>query len=145
MPYLSFSDGPWLTLLVLTPVIGAILIAIMGAARVDDRLVKTLSTAWSLIPIGLAIYIWSVFDPSAVAGGQGVVQLVEKLPWIDAVKVDYFLGVDGISLPLVILTAVMSPIAMLSSFGITHRVKMHYALLFLLESAMLGYFVALNF
>ena len=68
-----------------------------------------------------------------------------KITWIEAIKVDYFLGVDGISLPLVILTAVMAPIAMLASFGVERRVKMHYALLFLLEAAMLGYFVALNF
>ncbi|MFL5801854.1 MAG: NuoM family protein [Roseiflexaceae bacterium] len=136
---------PYLTLLILTPVAGAILIAIMGAARVDDRMVKVIATIWSLVPIALAVVIWSGFDPSAVAEGQGVVQFVEKLPWIDAIKVDYFLGVDGISLPLVLLTAVMTPVAMLASFGVTERVKMHYALLFLLEAAMLGYFVALNF
>ncbi len=80
-----------------------------------------------------------------MADGQGAIQFVEKLPWIDAIKVDYFVGVDGISLPLVILTTVMTPIAMLASFGVKERVKMHYALLFLLEGAMLGYFAALNF
>jgi NADH-quinone oxidoreductase subunit M len=136
---------PYLTLLILTPLVGVILVAVMGAARAEDRLVKVLATVWSLVPIALVILIWSGFDSSATAEGQGVVQFVEKLPWIDAIKVDYFLGVDGISLPLVILTAVMAPIAMLASFSITERVKMHYALLFLLEAAMLGYFVALNF
>ncbi len=68
-----------------------------------------------------------------------------KIDWIEAIQVDYFLGVDGISLPLVILTAVMAPIAMLASFNVQERTKMHYALLFLLEAAMLGFFVALNF
>jgi NADH-quinone oxidoreductase subunit M len=145
MAYLAFSDGAWLTFLVLSPVVGALLIAIMGAARADDRMVKLLATLWSLIPIVLAVYIWSGFDPAAVTEGQGVVQFVEKVPWIDAIKVDYFLGVDGISLPLVILTAAMTPIAMLASFGVQERVKVHYALIFLLEAAMLGYFVALNF
>src|SRR5262245_48155408 len=109
MPYLALSDGAWLTLLVLSPVAGAILIAILGAARADDRLVKVLAAAWSLVPLALAIYVWSGFDPSKVADGQGVVQFVEKVPWIDAAKVDYFMGVDGISLPLVILTTVMTP------------------------------------
>jgi NADH-quinone oxidoreductase subunit M len=145
MPYLAYSDGAWLTFLVLSPVVGALLVALGGALRLEDRVVKVSATAWSLTSLGLAIGLWAGFDPSAVAEGQGVVQFVEKVPWIDAVKVDYFLGVDGISMPLVILTAVMTPIAMLASFGVEQRVKIHYALLFLLEAAMLGYFVALNF
>jgi NADH-quinone oxidoreductase subunit M len=145
MAYLSFSNGAWLTFLVLSPVVGALLVALGGALRLEDRVIKTSATAWSLTSLGLAIGLWAGFDPSAVAEGQGVVQFVEKVPWVDAIKVDYFLGVDGISLPLVILTAVMTPIAMLASFGVNERVKVHYALLFLLEAAMLGYFVALNF
>jgi NADH-quinone oxidoreductase subunit M len=145
MSYLAFSDGAWLTLLVLSPVVGALLVALGGALRLDDRVIKVGATAWSLTSLGLAIALWAGFDPSAVAEGQGVVQFVEKVPWIDSIKVDYFLGVDGISLPLVILTAVMAPIAMLASFGVEQRVKIHYALIFLLEAAMLGYFVALNF
>src|SRR5688572_1433964 len=108
-------DGnmPYLTLLILTPLAGALLIAVLGAAGAEDRLVKVLAAVWSLIPIALALAIWSGFDASAVVDGQGAVQFIEKLPWIDAIKVDYFLGVDGISLPLVILTTVMTPVAML--------------------------------
>jgi NADH-quinone oxidoreductase subunit M len=145
MNYLQFSDGPWLTFLVLSPIVGMLLVALAGALRLDDRLVKVGATAWSLTSIGMAIFIWAGFNPAAVSDGQGVVQFVEQIPWINAIKVDYFLGVDGISLPLVVLTTVMTPIAMLASFNIGERVKMHYALLFLLEAAMLGYFVALNF
>jgi NADH-quinone oxidoreductase subunit M len=145
MAYLAFSDGAWLTFLVLSPVVGALLVALGGAMRLDDRVVKLSATAWSLTSLGLAIALWAGFDPAAVADGQGVVQFVEKVPWIEAIKVDYFVGVDGISMPLVILTAAMTPIAMLASFGIQERVKVHYALIFLLEAAMLGYFVALNF
>ena len=145
MNYLQMSDGPWLTLLVLSPIVGLLLVALAGALRLDDRLVKVGATAWSLTSLGLAIFLWAGFNPSAVADGQGTIQFVEKVSWITAIRVDYFLGVDGISLPLVILTAVMAPIAMLASFNVTSRAKIHYALLFLLEAAMLGYFVALNF
>src|SRR6266545_2095570 len=145
MNYLQLSDGPWLTLLVLSPIAGLLLVMLAGALRLDDRVVKLGATAWSLTSLVLAIFIWAGFNPAAVAEGQGVIQFVEKISWIEAIKVDYFLGVDGISLPLVILTTVMAPIAMLASFGVDRRVKMHYALLFLLEAAMLGYFLALNF
>lgn len=145
MNYLQMSDGPWLTLLVLSPIAGLLLVTLAGALRLDDRLVKVGATAWSLTSLGLAIFLWAGFNPSAVADGQGTIQFVEKVSWITAIRVDYFLGVDGISLPLVILTVVMAPIAMLASFNVTSRAKIHYALLFLLEAAMLGYFVALNF
>lgn len=145
MNYIQMSNGPWLTFLVLSPLAGMLLVALAGALRLDDRLVKIGATAWSLTSLGLALFLWAGFNANAVADGQSVIQFVEKIPWIDAIKVDYFLGVDGISLPLVLLTVVMAPIAMLASFSVESRVKMHYALLFLLEAAMLGYFVALNF
>ena len=145
MNYLQFSDGPWLTLLVLSPIAGLLLVALGGALRLDDRLVKVGATAWSLTSLGLAIFLWAGFNPTAVSDGQGTIQFVEKITWIEAIRVDYFLGVDGISLPLIVLTTVMAPIAMLASFNVESRVKMHYALLFLLEAAMLGYFAALNF
>ena len=103
MNYLQLSDAPWLTLLVLSPIAGLLLVMLAGALRLYDRVVKLGATAWSLTSLGLAIFIWAGFNPAAVAEGQGVIQFVEKISWIEAIKVDYFLGVDGISLPLVIL------------------------------------------
>jgi NADH-quinone oxidoreductase subunit M len=107
--------------------------------------VKLGATAWTLVSIGLALAIWAGFNPTASAEGQGTFQYVERIPWISAIQVDYFLALDGLSLPLVLLTTVMAPIAALASLGVTERVKAHYAMLLLLEAAMLGYFVALNF
>lgn len=145
MAYLSFSSAPLLTLLILSPLVGLLLTALAGVLRLDDRTVKLGATAWSTVPLALALVVWAGFRPDAVADGQGVVQFVEKLPWVQAIRVDYFVGVDGISMPLVLLTAVMTPVAMLASSGVGERVKLYIALLFLLETAMLGYFLALNF
>lgn len=145
--YLATSlDGvPWLTYLLLSPLIGMLLVGLAGVLRLDDRAVKLGVTAWMFIPIALSCVLWAGFDPHWTSDGQGVVQFIEKVPWIQAVRVDYFLGVDGINLPMVLLTVVMAPIAAVASFGITERVKLHYALLLLLELAMLGYFMALDF
>ncbi|GAB4206145.1 MAG: NADH-quinone oxidoreductase subunit M [Roseiflexaceae bacterium] len=145
MSYLEFADGPWLTLLVLSPLVGLLLLGLGAALRLDARTVKIGATLWSLTTLGMAIFIRADFDPGLVRDGQGVVQFVERVAWVEAIRVDYFLGVDGISLPLVLLTALMTPIAMLASWNVRERVYAHYALLFLLEAAMLGYFVALNF
>jgi NADH-quinone oxidoreductase subunit M len=145
MGYLALTTTPWLTLMVFAPLIGALLALLAGPLRIDDRLVRIGAAAWSLVPLGLAIIVWAGFDASAVAAGQGVVQYVERIPWVDAIRVDYFVGVDGLSLPLVLLTAAMTPAALLGAWGVGDRARSHYALIFLLESAMLGYFVSLNF
>ncbi|WP_031458152.1 complex I subunit 4 family protein [Chloroflexus sp. MS-G] len=140
------ADGvPWLTLLMLSPLVGIALIGLAWLIRLNERIVKVGVLAWTGVPLLLAIMIWMRFDPQAVAGGQGAVQLVERIPWIQAVQVDYFLGIDGLSLPLVLLTVVMTPLAIIASWGVQERLRAHLALLLLLEAAMLGYFVALDF
>jgi NADH-quinone oxidoreductase subunit M len=146
-PYLlQAPDGiAWLTLLMLSPLAGMLLIGLAALMGSDDRLVKYGVTAWTGVPLALAAIVWAGFDSSATAAGQGVVQFVEKIPWINAIRVDYFLGVDGLSLPLVLLTVVIAPVAAIASWGIKERVKAHFALILLLEAAMLGYFLALDF
>ncbi len=140
------ADGvPWLTLLILSPLVGIALIGLAWLIRLNERIVKVGVLAWTGVPLLLAVMIWMRFDPQAVAGGQGAVQLVERIPWIQAVRVDYFLGIDGLSLPLVLLTVVMTPLAIIASWGVQERLRAHLALLLLLEAAMLGYFVALDF
>src|SRR5262245_33120908 len=112
-------DGvPWLTLLVFSPLVGLVLVGFAALLLMTVRMVKLGVTAWMTASIGLALVVWANFDPTLAREGQGALQLVEQFTWIDAIKVDYFLAVDGISLPLVLLTTVMAPIAALASFGL---------------------------
>jgi NADH-quinone oxidoreductase subunit M len=146
-PYLIPSpDGiPWLTLLVLAPLVGMALVGVAALMRLPDRAVKQGAIAWSLVPLGIAVYVWLALYQGQGATTDGTFQLVEQVPWVRAIAVDYTVGVDGISLPLVLLTALMTPVALAATWPVTSRVKGHVALIFLLSSAMLGYFVALNF
>ena len=144
--YLYSQQGfPLLTLLIIMPLIGMLLVGVGNLLKLNQRLIKIGATAWSLIPIGITIMLYIGFDPKAISDGQQIVQFVEKLPWTRTITVDYFLGVDGLSLPLVLLTAIITPIAMLAACRVESGVAMHDALIFLLESAMLGYCVALIF
>jgi NADH-quinone oxidoreductase subunit M len=72
-------------------------------------------------------------------------QFVEMQSWIPALNASYFLGVDGISVPMLLLTSLISLIALVISFNITKRVKEYFAFFLLLECGMLGVFVALDF
>src|SRR5439155_524224 len=72
-------------------------------------------------------------------------QFVHRASWIPAFNIDYFVGVDGISITMIVLTALLCFICMIASFGIDKGVKGYYALFLLLETGMLGVFCALDF
>lgn len=145
MDYLRTAGFPLLTLLILSPLVGLGLVGLSYWLKLPERAMKIGAVLWALVPLALACAVWAGFDPSATAQGQAVVQYVEKVPWVNAIQVEYFLGVDGLSLPLVLLTAALAPVALLAAGGVKERAHAHFALIFLLEAAMLGYFVALNF
>jgi NADH-quinone oxidoreductase subunit M len=78
------------------------------------------------------------------AAGRGEMQLVERIPWITNLGIDYHVGIDGISLFLVLLTTLLMPIAILASWTVKDRVKEYLIFMLLLETGMLGAFVALD-
>ena len=61
MDYLRLSNGPWLTLLWLTPLVGMLLIGVGGLLRLDDRLIKRGAVVWSLVPLGIAVVTWQLW------------------------------------------------------------------------------------
>jgi NADH-quinone oxidoreductase subunit M len=93
----------------------------------------------SLVPLGLAVALWVAYNP-AVAGFQ----FEERAEWYSVINSSYHIGVDGISVPMVLLTTILTPLAMLISFGVTERVKAHMMLFLMLETGMLGVFLALD-
>ena len=125
-----------LTALVLIPVVGALAVALVPSRRLEIHL--PLGVAVSVLPLALAGYIFWIFEPAA---GQ---QFVELAPWIELWGVNWYLGVDGISLPMILLTTFLVPIALAASTAITKRTKEFVVYTLFLEAAMIGVFLALD-
>jgi NADH-quinone oxidoreductase subunit M len=132
-----------LSLIVFLPLAGALLVLLAGGAgdRPDrERAVRVLALAVSLLTFAATLVLWWRFDPSSAD-----YQFVERHAWMPAFGVQYLVGVDGISLFLVVLTGFLTPLALVSSWDSVHKnVKMFTFFLLALETAMLGTFVAID-
>jgi NADH-quinone oxidoreductase subunit M len=130
-------SGRLLTLLVLLPAAGALLVAL--TPRTAVRLQKSVALAVSAVVFLLSLRLVQGFQPTAV------MQFVERDSWIPAYGISYHLGIDGLSLWLVILTTFLTPLALLGSWSsIETRVKEFNVFMLLLEAGMLGVFCALD-
>ncbi|NLH61469.1 MAG: NADH-quinone oxidoreductase subunit M [Ignavibacteriales bacterium] len=143
---------PYLSLITFLPVIGLILILFLP--KKNDKQVKYIAIFFTGLQVVLAGILWNAYNYAA--GGINdpkSFQFVEKFTWIQfwggdwlgTVKIDYFLGIDGLSMPMVMLTALISFIAAISSWSINKSVKGYFALFLLLDTGMMGVFVALDF
>ena len=109
----------------------------------DESKAKTLSLYWSLAVFVISLGLWWAYDPAGAAGGA--FQLESSIPWIGAWGVNYALGIDGISLFMVMLTTFTTPIAIAGSFNyIKKNQKAFYALMLLLEVGVVGVFCAMD-
>jgi len=138
---------PWLTCLILLPLLGAAVVAGVEPSR--TRLARGLGLMFNVLTLGLALVIWSRFEPQL--GGP---QLEERYAWIPSVNVEYYLAIDGMGLLMVMLAALVVPFALLAEWkrlgappapGETAHARAFVALLLLLQAGMFGAFTALNF
>jgi NADH-quinone oxidoreductase subunit M len=163
---------PWLTILILVPLFGGIIVAGLGAEQ--RRLARGLALACSLVGLTGALCLWKHFDAAS-----GDLQFVEKHEWVKSLGIQYFLGVDGLSLLMVLLTAIVTPLSILASgsmfddragsllaihrsplpaagvrgdggaHGVTRPTQggahIFYALVLWLQAGLFGTFTALNF
>src|SRR5690349_18758932 len=125
----------WMTFI---PLIGAALVLLMP--KRNERSIKNVALLTSLGSLAAALMLLMKFDAN-VPGYQWI----QKFTWINAINVNYYVGVDGLSIVLVLLTAVIVPLAIWASWGINHHVKTHFFLFLVMETALLGVFTALNF
>ncbi|HID46812.1 MAG TPA: NADH-quinone oxidoreductase subunit M [Chromatiaceae bacterium] len=125
----------WLTLLLLIPMLGALMVAAIPGQQAV--FIRRMAIFASTVALSLACGLWFLFDSTATQ-----FQLSESVVWNERLGTAYALAIDGISYPMVLLAALLSLIALLASGSITDRPKGYYLLVLVLESAMLGVFMA---
>ncbi len=125
-----------LSLLIFLPLLFAIVITLWP----QKSTVRHLALGFSIMVFMVSLLMLQRFSP-----GTAALQLVEKTTWIERFGISYFLGVDGISLMLVLLTTFLTPIIILASWkSIDQSIKGFHAALFILQTAMLGSFLAMD-
>jgi NADH-quinone oxidoreductase subunit M len=131
-------SAPLLTLLVFSPLAGAVLLGLLPGEPLAG--IRRAAFVFALVPFGISLLMLDAFR-----SGVADFQLVEHARWLPAWGIEYRLGVDGVSLFLVLLTTFLTPLVVLASWGDIHkRVKEFFVLLLVLETGMLGTFLALD-
>src|SRR5436305_8899222 len=131
---------PILTSLIALPIAGALLLLFVPNDDHSDGTVRAVALVVSLLVFAETLLLWYHFN-----AGSAEFQFTERHDWIPAFGISYFIGVDGISLLLVVLTGFLTPIALLGSWESVHkRTKAFAMFVLLLEAAMIGVFVSLD-
>ncbi len=128
---------PMLSLVTFFPVIGVFFILFMDSRR--KELVRVTTLLVSIVVFVLSLPLYFNFNAHAYE-----MQFVEKLPWIPSFGINYHVGVDGISLFLILLTTFLMPISILASWHITKHVKEYMIAMLVLETGMVGVFISLD-
>jgi NADH-quinone oxidoreductase subunit M len=131
---------PWLTLLMVVPLVGALLVAALPAAMADRA--KQIALGFSLVTLALTVGAALQFKASSLSQFQ----LTEVHEWIPSFGVSYALGVDGIALSLILMSAILTPVCILAAWHDVpeggHREKNYFALMLSLLAFMVGVFAA---
>ncbi len=133
----EFLNTHLLSLILFIPALSAVVLLFLPGKNI--KLLRWFAFIVSLIPLILSIYLWSQFKADASG-----FQFQEQHSWYAAINSSLHLGVDGLSLTMVLLTTLLTPLAILASFSVTDRVKPYMMLFLFLETGMLGVFLALD-
>jgi len=120
------------------PIIG--IVAVIIIPRDKGTLIKQVSAVVTGVQLVLTIYLWRIFDAS-----NGTFQFMESAEWIPSFNISYMLGVDGLSLPMVFLMALLGFLGVFVSWNINKAVKGYFALFLLLNTGIMGVFLSLDF
>ena len=133
------NSFPWLTTLILSPILAAIVIPLIPDK--EGKTVRAYSLGIGLLHFIATIYVfWSRYD-----FGTSKLQLVETFNWMPQIGLTWSVGVDGLSMPLILLSGFISTLALLAAWRVEKKPKLFYALMLILYGAQIGVFAASDF
>ena len=134
---MELSGFPLLSLYIFAPVLGMAAVLCVPSKRGD--IIKTVASAAALVPLLIGIYLFFTYKDT------GAIKFYESHEWIGGLKAYYKVGIDGLSVPMLVLSGLVGFIAVVASWGIEKQVKGYFALILLLLAGMNGVFCALDF
>src|SRR5262245_12867936 len=146
---MDFLNHWLLTILIFLPSVGALAVLL---AKTRDA-IRWTAMITCIITFALSLLLFATFDWTKGAGtysylngnGSGVVQMVQRASWIPAFNIEYLVGIDGLSFPLVMLSTFICLLSCIASWNIEKMVKGYFALFLFLETGILGTFLSLDF
>ena len=134
------NDAPLISILTFFPLVGALIVGLLRSQ--DAARVRAMAFAVSLVTLFPIAFIWLNFE--AHSAGDSL-QFVERHDWIPSLGVEYFVGVDGLGLLMILLTGIVVPMAIQASAGVKRNPQLYFALILFLQAGLYGAFTALNF
>ena len=125
-----------LTILIFLPFLGA---AVLAFPRVSDSAARWIALAFSLVTFALSVVMFARFQTNTPG-----FQMVEDVPWMEGLGLRYTVGVDGVSIFMVMLTTLFMPVAILTSWSVQKRTRLYMLNALVIETAILGTFLSLN-
>ncbi|MDJ0777087.1 MAG: NADH-quinone oxidoreductase subunit M [Gammaproteobacteria bacterium] len=133
-----YADWPLLSLVIWTPILGGVLVLFAGDREPSGA--RKIALVVSLVTFALSIPLYTQFNSET-----HLMQFVERHSWIDAFNIEYYVGIDGISMPLILLTSFMTIIVIISAWQvIQYRASQYMAAFLIMEGFMIGTFSALD-
>jgi NADH-quinone oxidoreductase subunit M len=129
---------PPISCLTVVPLLGAV--AVLGSGAKSKSLARGLALTSAFLALGITLILWYRFNPASSG-----LQFEEVHGWIPVLGVQYHVGIDGLSLLMLLLSAIVVPMAMVASWQIQDRVPLYFSLILMLEAGLFGTFTALNF
>src|SRR4030095_5451148 len=126
-----------LTIITFTPAIGAVLLLFYNREHV--RSIRAFALVVTILTFVFSLHLLAHFDST-----NPDFQFALRVPWVPSLGIDYSMGIDGISLFLILLATLLTPLAVLASWSIHDRLKEYFLFLLLLETGMIGVFCSLD-
>ena len=132
-----------LSTLIWLPVCGGVVILLFGDRTIGDRMLRI--DRWFALGVSAATFVIGVLLYSRFDTTTPAMQFVERVPWVSTFQIEYFLGVDGFSTPLILLTALLTPLVVIAGWDvIKYRPAQYFASFLILEGLLIGVFCSVD-